>query len=259
MCILKKKKSPLWAWVPEVFHGDLWSGLVWEFQQREVNAGREMKSLPCLPSRLVTLSNSVLSQVGLGQWEADYPVKSVAGPQVAVWERRSLPKCYSSWNKRLRRWSSSHTPLIPWIGFIYSFGGDSGFDSRYLSLAWTESLGKPYLHVGTLSAAPTWLIATHLSCGGCGGSNFDRSQGFRRHDQIPSVHVGGNHHPSGPWSSQTYAQLETRLSVYSPLPHSPQNANITESAPNITQSLRLSAPGKIMPLLECEAIHSQLL
>ena len=40
-----------------------------------------------------------------------------------------------------------------WIGFIYSFGADSEFDSRYFSLAWTESLGKPYLHVGRLGAA----------------------------------------------------------------------------------------------------------
>jgi hypothetical protein len=43
--------------------------------------------------------------------------------------------------------------------------------------------GKPYLHVGRLGAAPT-----HASpVGGCGGGNFDRSQGSRRHDQTPSV------------------------------------------------------------------------
>ena len=40
-------------------------------------------------------------------------------------------------------------------GFIYSSGGDSGFNSRYLSLAWTESFGEHYLHVGRLGAAPT--------------------------------------------------------------------------------------------------------
>jgi hypothetical protein len=47
--------------------------------------------------------------------------------------------------------------------------------------------GKPYLHVGRLGAVPMWLKATHLSCGGCGVGNFDKSQGSRRHDQTPSV------------------------------------------------------------------------
>ena len=47
--------------------------------------------------------------------------------------------------------------------------------------------GKPYLHMGRLGGAPTWLIATHLSCGGCGEGNFDRSRGSRRHDRMPSV------------------------------------------------------------------------
>ena len=32
-------------------------------------------------------------------------------------------------------------------------------------------------------------------------------------------HVGGNHHPLGPPGFKTYARLETRLSVRSPLPH----------------------------------------
>ena len=36
----------LWAWVPEVFHGDLCPGRVGRLQQVEVSAGREMKSLP---------------------------------------------------------------------------------------------------------------------------------------------------------------------------------------------------------------------
>jgi hypothetical protein len=47
-------------------------------------------------------SRSALSGVGLGQQEANYPVRSAVEPQVALWERRSLPTCYSSWNKRLR-------------------------------------------------------------------------------------------------------------------------------------------------------------
>jgi hypothetical protein len=44
--------------------------------------------------------------------------------------------------------SSSRTPLIPWIGFINSFGSDSGFDSRYLLLPWTESLGETLFACG---------------------------------------------------------------------------------------------------------------
>jgi hypothetical protein len=127
----------LWAWIAEVFHGDLWPGLVLAFQQREASTGREMKSLPCLLGHSVTLSYSALSRVRLGQGEADYSVRSAAGPQVALLERRSLPKCYSSWNKRLRRRSSSRTPLIPWIGFIYSFGviqGSTADASHWLGL-----------------------------------------------------------------------------------------------------------------------------
>jgi hypothetical protein len=50
-------------------------------------------------------------------------------------------------------------------GFIYSSGGDSGFDSMHLSLAWTESLGKPYLHVGRLGAVSMWLIGMPLLWG----------------------------------------------------------------------------------------------
>ena len=56
----------VWAWVPEVFHRDLCPGRVGRPQPREVSAGREMKSLPCLPGHSVTPSRSALSGVGLG-------------------------------------------------------------------------------------------------------------------------------------------------------------------------------------------------
>jgi hypothetical protein len=49
-----------------------------------------------------------------------------------------------------------------------SFGDDSGFDSRYFSLAYTESLGKPYLHVGGLGAATTRLVPHTSLQGGYG-------------------------------------------------------------------------------------------
>ena len=125
----------LWAWVPEVFHGDLFPGLVGGFQQRDASAGRGMKSLPCLPGRLVTLN-----------WVYEKPTTHCGLWQDLRWlfRREDLfPSVNSSWNNRLRQRSSSRIPLIPWIGFIYSFGGDSGFDSRYLSF------------VGRLGAAPT--------------------------------------------------------------------------------------------------------
>jgi hypothetical protein len=128
----------MWAWVPGVSQGDLCPGLVRGFQRRKVSAGRETKSLLCLPGHQVTLSCSELSQVG---WARSRLSSAECSGTLVLWESSSSPKCYSSWNKRLRQQSSSRTPLIPWIGFIQSFGGDSGFDSRYLSLAWTESLG----------------------------------------------------------------------------------------------------------------------
>jgi hypothetical protein len=191
----------VWAWVPEVFHGDLCPGLARGFQQREASAGRETKSLLCLLGHSVTPSCSALSQVRLGWLEAHYPVRSAAGPQVALRERRSLPKYYSSWNKRLRQRSSSHTPLIPWMDLYTVLGviqSSTAGTSHWLGLrVW----GKPYLHVGKLGAA-WWLIATHLSCGGCG---VVTSTGARHPgDMIKHLlsHVGGNYHPPCPTGVQ---------------------------------------------------------
>ena len=51
--------------------------------------------------------------------------------------------------------SSSCTPLILQDRvLIYSFGVGQGL-TVYTSLAWSESLEIPYLHVGGLGAAPT--------------------------------------------------------------------------------------------------------
>jgi hypothetical protein len=61
-----------------------------------------------------------------------------------------------------------------------------------------------------------WLIVTHLSCGGCGGSNFDRSQGSRRHDWTPSIPCRCKSPPIGSPGIQNFAQLKTRLSVRNP-------------------------------------------
>jgi hypothetical protein len=93
---------------------------------------------------------------------------------------------YSSWNKRFRQRNSSCTALIPWMD-LYIVQGWFGVWQQVPHIGLDESLGKPYLHVGRLGAAPKWLIATHLSCGGCGGSNFDSSQRSRKRDRLPSV------------------------------------------------------------------------
>ena len=83
----------------------------------------------------------------------------------AYQERRSLPKCYSSWNKRVRQkelfsytFDSVHSP-------IYSSGSDLGFDSKPLSFLGLRVWGKPYLQVGGLGAIPKWLTATPLLWG----------------------------------------------------------------------------------------------
>lgn len=94
---------------------------------------------------------------------------------------------YSPWNKTLVRRNSSCVPLIPWMDLytvLVVIQSSTAGTSYWLGLrVW----GKSYLHVGRLGAVPTGLIATHLSCGGCGDGNFDRSQGSRRHDQTSSV------------------------------------------------------------------------
>jgi hypothetical protein len=54
---------------------------------------------------------------------------------------------------------------------------------------------------------------------GLWGGNFDRSQMSRRHDQTPSVLDRWKLPPIGSLGFQTYALLESRLSVPSPLPH----------------------------------------
>ena len=61
---------------------------------------RKGNEISAVPFR--SLDNPEMGCAVLGHREADYPVRSVAEPQVALWESRSFPKCYSSWNKRLK-------------------------------------------------------------------------------------------------------------------------------------------------------------
>jgi hypothetical protein len=88
----------------------------------------------CLWAALLGVGSGWANEKLTIQWRVQQNIKQHFG------ESRSLPNTYNSWNKRL---SSSHTPLIAWIGFIYSFGGDSGFNSNYLSLACTEVVVCP--------------------------------------------------------------------------------------------------------------------
>jgi hypothetical protein len=145
------------------------------------SAGREMKSLPCLPGRLVTPNCSELSWVRLGWQEADYPVRRLLG-------RDLFPSVtYSSWHKRLRWRSSSRARLIPWMDLYTVWGVIRDWTAGISHWLGLRAWGKPYLYVGRFGAVPIWVIAMCLSCGGCGGGNFDRSQRSRRHDQMTSI------------------------------------------------------------------------
>jgi hypothetical protein len=101
-------------------------------------------SLPC--------SNSVLSYTELGQARpmrsrlASEECSSASGSPSG---EPNSPQVLQLLQQRLGLLNSSHIPLFPGS----DFWGDSGFDSRHFSLAWNESLGKPYLHVGGLGAA----------------------------------------------------------------------------------------------------------
>jgi hypothetical protein len=64
-------------------------------------------------------------------------------------------------------------------------------------LAWTESLGKTLFACGKAWCC-SYVTDTHTHLlWGLWGSNFNRSQGSRRHEHL-LPHVGGNHYPLGP-------------------------------------------------------------
>jgi hypothetical protein len=161
---------------------------VWRFQQREARTGRERKSLPCLPGHSVTPNSeklwTMLGRAGLtGSRRSRKECGGTSGDSSG---EKISSQCWnkSSWNKRLRWRISSRAPLLPWMDLYTVLGVIQVL--TLIGLDW-EFGGKPYLHVGRLGSAPIWLIPTHLSCVGCGGSNFDRSQRSRRNDQMPSV------------------------------------------------------------------------
>jgi hypothetical protein len=164
------------AQCPTVFHGDLWPGLMWGFQWRESSAGKGDK-VSAVSSRLLSNLEPLCTEPGQGGPKRNQlSSEECGGTSGSSSGEKISPKCYRSWNKRPRRWSSSRVPFIPWIRFIYSFGGDSGFDSRYLSLAWTESLRETLFACGK-----AWCCSyetdshTSLLWGLWGWGNFDRS------------------------------------------------------------------------------------
>ena len=146
---------------------------------KRVRAGRRSLCCALLPGCSITPSRSALWLDWAYEKPKPNPERSAAESLVALLKRRSLPKCYSSWHKRLRGWSSSRTTLIPWIVFIYSFGCDSGSNSKYLSLAWLRAWGRPYLHVGRLGASPMWLLATHPLLRGLWGWSLRQEPGVQ--------------------------------------------------------------------------------
>ena len=77
-------------------------------------------------------------------------MRIVAGPQVALWERRSLPKCYIQLLEQKTQTKEYFSCTFNSLdGFINSSGGDSGFNSRLgLSLVWTESLEETLFACG---------------------------------------------------------------------------------------------------------------
>lgn len=90
---------------------------------------------------------------------------SVAGPRVALQERRSLPKCYIQLLEQKTQRNSSRMPLIPCMALytvLRVIQGLTAGTSHWLGLrVW----GEPYLHVGRLGAIPKWLIAMPLLWG----------------------------------------------------------------------------------------------
>ena len=121
------------------------------------------KSLPRLPSHLVTPSLSELSHVRL-----DQTIQWGVRPDLQWLFRREdiFPSvAYSSWNKRLRQRNSSRIPLIPCMDLYTVLGVIQGLTAGTSHWLGLRVWGKPYLHVGRLGAIPTWLIATPLLWG----------------------------------------------------------------------------------------------
>jgi hypothetical protein len=65
-------------------------------------------SVSAVPSRYLGYSSPPCTESGRAGPKS---VRSAAELHVALQESRVLPKCYSSKNRRLRLWNSSHTPL----------------------------------------------------------------------------------------------------------------------------------------------------
>ena len=82
-------------------------------------------------------------------------MKSAVELLAAYRENSPLSKCYSSLDRRLGQQSISHTPLILLDRIlIYSFGVGKGLTTGTSHWFGLRALGKPYLHVGGLGAAP---------------------------------------------------------------------------------------------------------
>jgi hypothetical protein len=112
------------------------------------------------------------------------------------WREDLFPSVtYSSLNQRLRRRNSSPAPLILQLWFIYSSGGYSGFDSRYLSLAWIESLGDTLFECGKVWCC-SYMADSHASpVGAVWAVTSTGARGLG--DRVKPSHVGGSYYPWG--------------------------------------------------------------
>lgn len=107
-----------------------------------------VKGRECTQPRSLSCLNSVLLCTESDQLASEECIRASGSFRIADLS----PSVTALSTKALMTEQFSHT-FIPCFRLIFSLGDDSGFDIRYFSLAWTESLGKPYLHVGGLSAA----------------------------------------------------------------------------------------------------------
>jgi hypothetical protein len=82
-------------------------------------------------------------------------VKSAVELLAAYRENSPLSKCYTSLDRRLGQQSTSHTPLILQNKIlIHSFGVGNSLTTGTSHWFGLRALGKPYLHMGGLGAAP---------------------------------------------------------------------------------------------------------
>jgi hypothetical protein len=145
--------------------------LVRGFLQREVSMGREGKSSATSVTAVGSTSVSLCLPCLVTPHHPARPALSWvrSGASGSALGEQTSSEVLLLLGQRLRWQSSSRTPLILLDRIlIYSFGVGQGLTTGTSHWLGPRALGKPYLHVGRLGAAPMWLMATHLWVGSCG-------------------------------------------------------------------------------------------